>query len=231
MDYWCKWTTQIENPNAFLTRSVDLQICIFHPLRSNAEIEASLSSKSATGANTFLTTHHDGDDIEIANSSNRFNGSSSEGSNRNGQRLSQRITNFIENKGRFGASNNTNASFNESSLYGSGSKEAIAQSNNGNFMRPMSPVNVDYPNDRMFSPTQHFSSGLSPSTSPTTDKRNMLSNRNVSVDDPYTNRPVNFTMVEPTNMRYNSPGKNSFEGSFRSASPEQAINRGQDYPM
>lgn len=178
-----------------------------------------------------MTTHHDGDDIEIANSSNRFNGSSSEGSNRNGQRLSQRITNFIENKGRFGASNNTNASFNESSLYGSGSKEAIAQSNNGNFMRPMSPVNVDYPNDRMFSPTQHFSSGLSPSTSPTTDKRNMLSNRNVSVDDPYTNRPVNFTMVEPTNMRYNSPGKNSFEGSFRSASPEQAINRGQDYPM
>jgi hypothetical protein len=214
-----------------------MQISIFHPRRSNAEIEASVSSRSITGANTFQTSHHHYGDIEIANSSNRFNGSSSsEGINGNGQRLSQRITNFVENKNRFGSSNgtsnNNSTTLNESTLNDFTSKEIIGHSNNGSFMRPMSPVNVDYSNERTFTPTHHFTSGLSPS-SPTVEKKVVFNSRNVSVDDPYTNHPINFTMVEPSDKRFNSPpNRGSYEGAFRSASPEHANGKDQqEYPM
>jgi hypothetical protein len=212
------------------------QISIFHPRRSYTEIEASVSSRSTPGVNTLQSFHHRGGDIEIANNNNSFNGSSSsEGINRNGQRLSQRITNFIENKNRFGSSNDTSnnnsSTLKESTLYDSTSKETTGHSNNGSFMRPMSPVNVDYSNERAFTPTHHFTPGSSLS-SPIMEKGNVFNSRNVSVDDPYTNRPVNFTMVDSSNKRFNSPmGGSSYEESFRSASPEHANNKGQEYPM
>lgn len=109
-------------------------------------------------------------------------------------------------------------------------------------MRPMSPVDVDYPtaigkDPRSFTPTNHFTTAAT-STSPTTEKKNLFlsTSRNVSIDDPYSNRAINFTMIEPVNgKKFNnaaqSPiggvGRDSYEASspFRSASPRQ------DYPM
>lgn len=179
-----------------------------------------------------------GGDIENnhSNNNNRFNGSSfSEGIKENGHRLSQRITNFIENKNsgnlRFG--NNSTIANDSSTLYEPTSKE-LMNSNNGSFLRPMSPVEVDYPtinNDqRSFTPTNHFAA-----ISPSVEKKNLFSssNRNVSIDDPYSNHSVNFTMIEPTNSKkFNNPqqqsvitGRDSYETSYRSASPRQ------DYPM
>lgn len=179
-----------------------------------------------------------GGDIENnhSNNNNRFNGSSfSEGIKENGHRLSQRITNFIENKNsgnlRFG--NNSTLVNDSSTLYEPTSKE-LMNSNNGSFLRPMSPVEVDYPtinNDqRSFTPTNHFAA-----ISPSVEKKNLFSssNRNVSIDDPYSNHSVNFTMIEPTNSKkFNNPqqqstitGRDSYETSYRSASPRQ------DYPM
>ncbi|KAI8640143.1 hypothetical protein BD408DRAFT_327933, partial [Parasitella parasitica] len=76
-------------------------ISIFHPRRSNAEIEASVSSRSMTTQSRFhQTAANDDADVETNHqSSNGYNGSSfTEGINRNSHRLSQRIANFIENK-------------------------------------------------------------------------------------------------------------------------------------
>lgn len=100
---------------------------------------------------------------------------------KNGHRLSQRITNFIEN--------NRNK------------KE-------GGFLRAMSPVEVDYPSGKETVP--QFSN----------------TNLKVSVDDPYTNKAVNFTMVEPLKSKRFVNDRPSLDSSYRSVTPQK-----QDYPM
>lgn len=163
----------------------------------------------------------------------KFNGSSfSEGMKGNGHRLSQRITNFIENKNagnlRFGTNNSTVIANDSSTLYEPTSREFMNGSN-GSFLRPMSPVEVDYPTtigkeQRSFTPTNHFAA--------------TTGHRNVSIDDPYSNHSINFTMMEPVNnkklntvqQQSSVAGRDSYEqqASYRSASPRQ---NHQDYPM
>lgn len=160
----------------------------------------------------------------------KFNGSSlSEGMKGNGHRLSQRITNFIDNKNsgnlRFGTNNSSALANDSSTLYEPTSRELMS-GGNGSFLRPMSPVEVDYPStgkeQRSFTPTNHFTA--------------TTANRNVSIDDPYSNHSVNFTMMEPvTNKTFNTvqqqssvAGRGSYEASYRSTSPKQ---HHQDYPM
>ncbi|GAN07118.1 hypothetical protein MAM1_0149c06610 [Mucor ambiguus] len=207
-------------------------ISIFHPRRSNADIEASVDSRSMT--TTTQGQFHQPtatNDIESNHTNGmRFNGSSfSEGMKGNGHRLSQRITNFIENKNagnlRSGTNNSTVIANDSSTLYEPTSRELMSGSN-GSFLRPMSPVEVDYPTagkeQRSFTPTNHFTT--------------TTANRNVSIDDPYSNHSVNFTMMEPVNnKKFNAvqqqssfAGRGSYEASYRSASPKQ---NHQDYPM
>ncbi|KAL9540408.1 hypothetical protein MBANPS3_009694 [Mucor bainieri] len=211
-------------------------ISIFHPRRSNADIEASVESRSMTTTNTQGRFHQPTATNDIENNhtnSMRFNGSSlSEGLKGNGHRLSQRITNFIENKNagnlRFGTNNSTVIANDSSTLYEPTSKE-LMNGSNGSFLRPMSPVEVDYPTiiggkeQRSFTPTNHFTPGTP-------------ANRNVSFDDPYSNHTVNFTMMDPaSNKKFNAvhqqssvAGRDSYDASYRSASPKQSH---QDYPM
>ncbi|KAI8887233.1 hypothetical protein K501DRAFT_212331, partial [Backusella circina FSU 941] len=95
-------------------------ISIFHPRSTNGDGQENSFSKSMTA------------DVEHNNTGNRFNGASEIGTLKKGQRLSQRITNFIVNKN----SNN--------------------QIGGNSFMRPMSPIQVDFPtegNKRVFTPT------------------------------------------------------------------------------
>lgn len=148
------------------------------------------------------TSH--GTDIEI--STNKFNnGSSTEGIIVNGQRLSQRITNFIENK---------NGSPRFTDKYTSPEQER-----SGSYLRPMGPVEVAYPSSqpsRSFTPTHQFSS-------PPASENNAFS-RSIAVEDPYTNAPINFTMMDPkspTHSRFNQQSRDSFD------SPSN----GQEYPM
>lgn len=162
--------------------------------------------------------------VDEISSNNKFNNGSSftEGIKVNDQRLSQRITNFIENKNgapRF------NDKYNPSS-------EELQNSRSGSFLRPMGPVEVDYPSTnqslRTFTPTHQFTSGSS-------EKPAFI--RNIAVDDPYTNAPINFTMMDPKNKsgkRYNQQnsvaGRESYE---RSVSPMSGTSghHQQDYPM
>ncbi|KAK4515897.1 uncharacterized protein ATC70_010855 [Mucor velutinosus] len=185
-------------------------ISIFHPRRSNADIEASVDSRS-------MTTTTQG----------RFHQPTSTNDIENNHTNSMR---FNENKNagnlRFGTNNSTVMANDSSTLYEPTSRELINGSN-GSFLRPMSPVEVDHPTigneQRSFTPTNHFT--------PTT------ANRNVSIDDPYSNHAINFTMMEPiNNKKFNTvqqqssvAGRDSYEASYRSASPKQQHR--QDYPM
>ncbi|KAI8079358.1 hypothetical protein BDF21DRAFT_39925 [Thamnidium elegans] len=88
----------------------------------------------------------------------------------------------------------------------------------GNFLRPMGPVEVDYASQttRSFTPTHQFT--LSPEKS--------SFSKSIAVEDPYTNTPINFTMVDPksptTRFQNNQPKRDSFDS--RPTSP-------QEYPM
>ncbi|KAL7318888.1 hypothetical protein PS15m_002075 [Mucor circinelloides] len=184
-------------------------ISIFHPRRSNADIEASVESRSMT-ATTQGRFHQSTATNDIENNhtnSTRFN------ENKNAGNL------------RFGTNNSTVIANDSSTLYEPNSRE-LMNGSNGSFLRPMSPVEVDYPSigkeQRSFTPTHHFAAA------PT--------NRNVSIDDPYSNHSVNFTMIEPgNNKKFNAvqqqssvAGRDSYEASYRSTSPKQVH---QDYPM
>ncbi|KAG2233853.1 hypothetical protein INT48_005299 [Thamnidium elegans] len=183
----------IANCNAAAILMWLVSISIFHPRRSTEEIDT--SSKDSNGMRRTKTSH--GTDLEISDKFN--NGSFSDAKIVvNGQRLSQRMTNFIENKnaGRYDQEN-TRA---------------------GNFLRPMGPVEVDYASQttRSFTPTHQFT--LSPEKS--------SFSKSIAVEDPYTNTPINFTMVDPksptTRFQNNQPKRDSFDS--RPTSP-------QEYPM
>jgi hypothetical protein len=81
---------------------------------------------------------------------------------------------------------------NSSNQIGSASNNDIYSNAGGNsFMRPMSPIQVDYATEgskRVFTPTSHFTSST---------------NNNLSIDDPYTHQSVSFAMMEPSSKRYN----------------------------
>lgn len=157
----------------------------------------------------------------MSGSSNKFNGSSnSEGSKVKGNRLSQRITNFIENKNGNGAPRFTNAQ--------------ETNQNNNSYLRSMSPVEVDYPGTnnaaRSLTPTHQFTSNNN--------------TRNIAVEDPYTNSAVHFTMMDPTNnKRFNntqhseSVGRGSYDTRPTSPMSSASNNRPhrqpqqQDYPL
>lgn len=193
------------------------------------------------------TTHHQqnnfnqnnnrtGGDAEINNdkyiTSNNGSSSFSEGLKVNGHRLSQRITNFIDkNGGRF--YNNYEPS-----------AQDVLNSRSGSFLKPMSPVPADLPpsslaaagqqqtTTRSFTPTHQFTSE---------PKRSGTFSRNIAIEDPYTNAPINFAMMEPTTTtissndakRYMQQGRGSYD---RAASPMSAASgrpqqQQQDYPM
>ncbi|GAA5798865.1 hypothetical protein HPULCUR_004272 [Helicostylum pulchrum] len=117
-------------------------------------------------------------------------------------------------------------------------------SNSGGFMRAMSPVTVDYPhslgNDTM--PLTSAASGrpLSPPDN--------QANRNMAIEDPYSNQPVMFSMMDvnakaarqqryasptsPTNMgRHDIPmrGMNSMDGRSNNMSPQHRFVDEDDY--
>ncbi|KAG2202988.1 hypothetical protein INT47_013204 [Mucor saturninus] len=201
---------------------------IFHPRRSNDDETTSANSNGMS--RTAVTMSRGNMDIESSHSNKFKHGSSfTEGNKVNDQRLSQRITNFIENKNAAAA---TAARFNDK--YNPSSEE-LQNSRSGSFLRPMGPVEVDYPTgtsgtSRTFTPTHQFSP-----SSPTAEKTNF--SRSIAVDDPYTNSPINFTMMDPKSVsgkRYNQPasvaGRESYE---RSVSPMSGTSgaRTQDYPM
>ncbi|KAI9485863.1 MAG: hypothetical protein EXX96DRAFT_495323 [Benjaminiella poitrasii] len=133
-------------------------ISIFHPRRSNSELESTIDSRSMTTTTAQNHRYNQGGDIEISNNKANHQGSStfSDGGMKfnNNNRLSQRITNFIESK------NGTLRS-------------------QGHFLRPMSPVEVDYPsvvdNERSFTPTSH--QYRSSPSSPVESKTTMFSNQ------------------------------------------------------
>lgn len=115
------------------------------------------------------TSH--GTDLEISDKYN--NGSFSDAKIVvNGQRLSQRMTNFVESK--------------NASRYDQESKNATRA---GTFLRPMDPVEVDYTSQttRSFTPTHQFTQS---------SEKNSFS-KSIAVEDPYTNTSINFTMVDP----------------------------------
>lgn len=124
-----------------------------------------------------------------------------------------------------------------------GSKFGMNNSNNGGFMRAMSPVTVDYPhsltNDTI--PLTSSASGrpLSPPDNQVTASRNM------AIEDPYSNQPVMFSMMDvsskqqqqryvtspttPTSMgRHDIPlrGMNSMDSRSNTMSPQ--VNRYPD---
>ncbi|KAI8987395.1 hypothetical protein BDF20DRAFT_850012 [Mycotypha africana] len=281
-----------------------ITISIFHPRQSSGEPGAtmdSMTSPAATsnshynnngsrfglsGISTGEGKERTGIDVEMNHTPHNriMNGSSiSEGffntSATSSQRLSQRITNFIENKNngnlRFGtltaATNNSNKmTINETkTMYGPSpttaaaatatAKELLAD-NNGSFFRPMSPMEVDYPsammaedntnssqlsirrNNSNFTPTHYFNPVVtsSPNSEPS-------SSNYYTVDDPYSKRPINFTMVHPATSsakiyNHQSNGRPSNEGgSYRSISPTTHVSDGnsngrypqqqQDYPL
>lgn len=183
-------------------------------------MEASIHTNSL---NTTNTNHRVGPDIEMNNTGDKFHtgSSTSEALKVNGNRLSERITNFIENKNGGGAPrfNSNNSSSNNHS-----STTAVDPTSNSGFIRPMSPVEVDYPSHqpRSFTPTHQFS-----------EKSSLA--RNVSVDDPYTNASVNFTMMDPPSLagkRYNSDGgRISYERSTTPLSLTSRQQLGQEYQM
>lgn len=153
--------------------------------------------------------------------------STSEAIKVNGKRLSERITNFIENKnGGSGGGGGGAPRFNSSSNNTSGSNHtAVDSTTNSGFMRPMSPVEVDY-QPRSFTPTHQFS-----------EKSSLA--RNVAVDDPYSKSSVNFAMMDPANLaaaagkRYNSDaaGRMSYERSTTPISVTSRQQLGQEYQL
>ncbi|KAI7900668.1 uncharacterized protein BX663DRAFT_517191 [Cokeromyces recurvatus] len=183
-------------------------ISIFHPRHGNSELGSSLGSRSMT------TTHNQEGDIEINHSESKTNGGSAQ----------------------HHVSNHSNALINESSTVheSNGRKDLMNNNNNGHFLRPMSPVEVDYHHpsvihDRSFSPsTAHHFNNENKSTA-------MFSSHNMTtVDDPYTNHPINFAMVEPSkryndnNNNNNSQQRDSYDDLYRSnSSPVKQ----HDYPM
>lgn len=172
---------------------------------------------------TAVTMTRENIDLESSHTTRFKNGSSfTEGFKVNDQRLSQRITNFIENKN---AASRFHDAYNPSN-------EELQNSKSGSFLRPMGPVEVDdpstNPSSRTFTPTHQFSRG-------SLEKPGYA--RNIAVDDPYTNSPINFTMMSPNSTsgkRYNQPasvaGRESYE---RSTSPMSGTSsrQPQDYPM
>ncbi|GAA5809842.1 hypothetical protein MFLAVUS_003257 [Mucor flavus] len=157
----------IANCNAAAILMWLVSISIFHPRRSTEDIDT--SSKDSNGMRRTKTSH--GTDLEISDKYN--NGSFSDAKIVvNGQRLSQRMTNFVESK--------------NASRYDQESKNATRA---GTFLRPMDPVEVDYTSQttRSFTPTHQFTQS---------SEKNSFS-KSIAVEDPYTNTSINFTMVDP----------------------------------
>ncbi|CEP19784.1 hypothetical protein [Parasitella parasitica] len=216
-------------------------ISIFHPRRSNAEIEASVRSRSVTTGHTTTQgrSHAQQSDTDVETnhyhhqkgSSNRFNGSESINKN-NSYRQSQRIANFIESKnaGTLRFDSSAVVLNDGSKLYEPTAKE-LMNSSNGSFLRPMSPVQVDKPSvvddQHTFTPTNYFAAAAA------------AANCNISFSDPYSHHAVNFTMLDPVSdsKKFQDPslvGRESYEASssYRSTSPRSNHHQHhQDYPM
>ncbi|KAI8994840.1 hypothetical protein BDB01DRAFT_774237 [Pilobolus umbonatus] len=204
-------------------------ISIFHPRRSEH------NGISTNGSRSRVTTD---EEIEMPSNQayNSNNGSSLEGAknNVNTRRLSQRITNFIVNKGAgksnaYGDNKVHNHSHEDSFTVYNTSANSKTTSQQPSYMRAMSPVEADYSTAKpsTFSPTHQFSTA-----------------RNLAVDDSYTNSAVNFTILDSASSptgKYNSnssgvPGsKGSFDDNYtRSTSPTSVSTGGlrqQDYPL
>lgn len=169
-------------------------ISIFHPRRSYQEIEASIHTNSLN-TTSGNTNQRVAPDIEMSNTGEKFHN---------------------ENKNGGGAPR-----FNNNSNNTSGSNNTAVDSG---FMRPMSPVEVDY-QPRSFTPTHQFS-----------EKSSLA--RNVSVDDPYSKSSVNFAMMDPASLaaaagkRYNSDaGRMSYERSTTPISVTSRQQLGQEYQL
>lgn len=105
----------------------------------------------------------------------------------NSRPLSQRITNFIQNNNVI----NGGGSAYGSEKYQQQSSPVSSQPHdgygNGVFMRPMSPVNVDYP------PSMGTEAAPLTSAAAATS----VYQRNMSIEDPYSSQSVVFSMVDP----------------------------------
>ncbi|KAI9488414.1 hypothetical protein BDB00DRAFT_848328 [Zychaea mexicana] len=185
-----------------------LFISIFHPRRSATSPQNTTASRSGQESEF----QHSKNDMEMTTAATTTN---------NSRPLSQRITNFISNRG---GDNMNNSQPPLPAQYGSekyqqptspdgGATFASdphhyqnhAEANNGSgvFMRAMSPINVDYPPSIGTEGVPLTSSAANPGY-----------NRNVSVEDPYSSQSIVFSMVDPrhpqqpsspSTTRYNTP--------------------------
>lgn len=110
-------------------------------------------------------------------------------------------------------------------------------------MRAMSPVTVDYPhsltNDTIPLTSSAGTAGMGRPLSPPQQQQQQQQARNVAIEDPYSNEPVMFSMMDVSSpkeqqQRYASPSSPRHDipmrgiGSGRSMSPSQAQRRYMD---
>ncbi|CDS13934.1 hypothetical protein LRAMOSA06107 [Lichtheimia ramosa] len=142
-----------------------LFISIFHPRRNLSTPQNSAISRS--GQESEFQSKND---VELT---------------QNSRPLSQRITNFIHNNSvGNGSAYGSEKYQQQSSPISSQQQDTYG---NGVFMRPMSPVNVDYP--------PSMGNEAAPLTSAAA--ATSVYQRNMSIEDPYSSQSVVFSMVDP----------------------------------
>ncbi|KAI9257987.1 hypothetical protein BDA99DRAFT_514937 [Phascolomyces articulosus] len=196
-----------------------LFISIFHPRRNLTSPQNSAISKSGQESEF----QHSKNDMEMTTAATTTNPS---------RPLSQRITNFLHNNNNNGMNNSQPPL---PAQYGSEKYQQPTSpdrstpnttgggdSNNGVFMRAMSPVNVDYPGSVGTETQALTSSAAHPGY-----------NRNISIDDPYSSQSIVFSMVDPKggasspSTRYPTPTQSDTTYDY----PMQSMPRTRNNPM
>ncbi|KAI8384455.1 uncharacterized protein BYT42DRAFT_261655 [Radiomyces spectabilis] len=162
-----------------------LFICIFHPRRQYA-------------TNVAISTRSDSESQSIQPSKGSEMLGEVHHPHQQQQRYSGRITNFIASNDMHQRKQPTMTSGPGETLY---PKTVVDTATPAGFMRPMSPVAVDYPQSLYTdtSPLTDSSAGrpFSPPSSSTSFQAKPAE-RNVSIEDPYTSEPITFSMIDPT---------------------------------
>lgn len=130
-------------------------------------------------------------------------------SQRNSRPISERIANFMHQGGGEKHQQQPQYQSPVSSPHGIDERPQ-----NSVFMRPMSPVNVDYP--------PSYVTDTAPLTTSAAASPAGGLGRNVSVEDPYSSQSVLFSMVEPKHSRYPTPDNSSSFSHHHQLQPSSA---------